>query len=97
MPLSLRDTPLPRSPVLTSELVQRVANHMWAADRALHAAIGELQEAGMGAETHELQFRLAALMSAGYQGVTKRLYEHYPELCPAGLRGTLDQDSDGGM
>jgi hypothetical protein len=70
---------------------------MWAADRALHAAIRELPEADMEAEIHDLKFRLAALMAAGYQGVTKRLYEHYPDLCPSDLRQTLDLESDGKM
>lgn len=67
---------------MTPEAAAEVFAHLRDADRALHAAYCLLGEAGAAGQFQVYQHRLACLLSITFIGVTRPLYEHYPELMP---------------
>ena len=72
---------------MNQEEATELFEHLRAADRALHAAFCLLAE-GEGAGRHDVyRKRLARVLSDTFLGVTRPLYEEFPALMPADVKG----------
>ena len=67
---------------MTSEAAAEVLAQLRAADRALHAAYCLLGEVDAAEQYQVYRLRLARLLSDTFIGVTRPLYEDYPDLMP---------------
>jgi hypothetical protein len=67
---------------VTSEAAAEVFAQLRVADRALHTAYCLLGEVDDAEQYQVYRLRLARLLSETFIGVTRPLYEDYPELMP---------------